>query len=54
MARNWVSLCELSDTPPTALIREFYSNLSVYSKDTSGHYLTICESSKCVTTQELV
>ena len=40
MARNWVSLCEESDTPPTALIREFYSNLFVYSKTTDGHYLT--------------
>ena len=31
---------ELSYTPPDALIRKFYSNLSVYSEDTSGHYLT--------------
>ena len=40
VARNWVSLCELSDTPPAALIRELYSNLSVYSEVTGGHYLT--------------
>ena len=26
--------------PPVAVIREFYSNLSVYSEVTSGHYLT--------------
>ena len=28
---NWVSLCEVSDPPLAALLREFYSNLSVYS-----------------------
>ena len=27
------------DPPPTALIKEFYSNLSVYSEVTGGHYL---------------
>ena len=40
MSRNWVSLCEASDPPPTTLIREFYSNLSIYSEITGGHYLT--------------
>ena len=40
MFRNWVSLCDVSHPPPTALIREFYSNLSVYSEDIGGHYLT--------------
>ena len=40
MSRNSVSLCEVSDPPPTALIREFYSNLFVYSEVTGGHYLT--------------
>ena len=30
----------MSEPPAAALIREFYSNLFVYSKDTSGHYLT--------------
>ena len=39
VARNWVSLSELSDTPPAALITELFSNLSVYSEVTSGHYL---------------
>ena len=33
---NWVSLCE----DLAALLREFYSNLSVYFKVTGGHYLT--------------
>ena len=37
VSRNRVSLCEVSDPPPAALIREFYSNLSVYSEVTGGH-----------------
>ena len=40
MSRNWVSLCEVFDPPPVALIREFYSNLFIYSEVTGGHYLT--------------
>ena len=40
VSRNWVSLCEVFDPPPVALIREFYSNLSIYSEVTGGHYLT--------------
>ena len=28
------------DHPVTALIREFYSNLSIYPEMTGGHYLT--------------
>ena len=40
VCRNWVSLCEVFDPPPIALIREFYSNLSIYFEVTSGHYLT--------------
>ena len=40
VSRNWVSLCDVSDPPIAALIREFYSNLSIYSKVTGGHYLT--------------
>ena len=35
-----MSLCEVSNPPPAALIREFYSNLSVYSEAIGGHYLT--------------
>ena len=35
-----MSLCAVSDPPPTALIREFYSNLSIHSDDSGGHYLT--------------
>ena len=40
VSRNWVSLCEVSNPPPAILIREFYSNLSIYPEMTSGHYLT--------------
>ena len=40
MFRNWVSFCDVSDPPPAALIREFYSNLSVYFEDRGGYYLT--------------
>ena len=40
VARNWVSLCEVSKLPLAALMREFYTNLSIYSEDTGGHYLT--------------
>ena len=40
MSRNWVSLCEVSDAPPATLIKEFYSNLSIYFEDISGHYFT--------------
>ena len=52
MSRNWVSLCEVSD-PPAAFIREFYSNLSIYSKVIGGHYLTswICGQQFTITKQ---
>ena len=40
VSRNQGSSCEVSHSSPAALIREFYSNLFVYSEDTGGHYLT--------------
>ena len=40
MSRNWVSLCEVSNPPAVALIREFYSNLSVISKVIGDHSST--------------
>ena len=40
VSRNWASLCDVSHSPPAALIKEFYSNLSVHFEDTDGHYLT--------------
>ena len=38
--RNLVYLYEVSDPPPVALIREFYSNFFDYSEVIGGHYLT--------------
>ena len=35
-----MSLCDVSNAPPAALIREFYSNLSIYPEVTGGHYMT--------------
>ena len=40
MSKKWVSLCEVSNPPPAVLIREFYSNISIYHKMTGGHNLT--------------
>ena len=40
MSRTWVSLCDVSNPPFAALIREFYSNLSVYFEDIECHYLS--------------
>ena len=40
VSRNWVSLCEVFDLPPATLIREFYSNLSIYPEMIGGHYFT--------------
>ena len=39
-SRKWLSLCSDLVPPPTALIREFYSNLSTLSDSFGGHYLT--------------
>ena len=33
-------MCEVFDPPLTAVICKFFSNLSVYSEVTGGHYLT--------------
>ena len=35
-----MSLCDVSYPHPAALIREFYSNISIHSDDSGGHYLT--------------
>ena len=34
------SLCDVFDPPLTALIGEFFSNLSIYFEVTGGYYLT--------------
>ena len=33
--RGWLSMMDISHPPPAALIREFYSNLSVHSDDSN-------------------
>ena len=40
VSKNWISLCVVFGPPLTALIREFYKNLFVYSEVIGGHYLT--------------
>ena len=40
VSRNWVSSCDVSDPPLANLIREFFSNHSIYSEVIGGHYLT--------------
>ena len=37
--RGWLSLLDISHPPPAALIREFYSNLSVHSNDSNTQYV---------------
>ena len=40
-SRHWLSLCTNIQPPPTDLIREFYSNLSVH-EDLRGHTVASC------------
>ena len=37
--RGWLALLDISHSPPVALIREFYSNLSVHSDDSITQYV---------------
>ena len=37
--RGWLPLLDISHPPSAALIREFYSNLSVHSNDSNNHYV---------------
>ena len=37
--RGWLPLLDISHPPPAALIREFYSNLSVHSNDSNVQYV---------------
>ena len=53
--RNWVSLCGVSDPPLDTLIREFYSNLFIYSQVTGNHYLTTwIRGKECMITKQTV
>ena len=40
--RGWLSLLNISHPPLAALIREFYSNLSVHSNASNTHYVMSC------------
>ena len=37
--RGWLPLLDFEHPPPTTLIREFYSNLSVHSDDSNTQYV---------------
>ena len=37
--RGWLSLLDISHRPLAALIREFYTNLSIHSDDSNTHYV---------------
>ena len=37
--RRWLSLLDIYHPPPAALIRKFYSNLSVHSDDSNTQYV---------------
>ena len=38
-SRGWLPLMVIEHPPPIALIREFYSNLSVHSNDSNTQYV---------------
>ena len=38
-SRGWLPLMDIEHPPPTSLIKEFYSNLSVHSDDSSTQYV---------------
>ena len=37
--RGWLPLLDVDHPPPAVLIKEFYSNLSVYSDDSNVQYV---------------
>ena len=37
--RGWLPLLDVDHPPPTVLIKEFYSNLSVHSDDSNVQYV---------------
>ena len=37
--RGWLPLMDINHPPPTSLIREFYSNLSIHSNDSNTQYV---------------
>ena len=54
-SRGWLPLLDVEHPPPTALIREFYSNLSIYSDDSNIHYVkTWIRDEEFIITREVV
>ena len=53
--RGWLPLLEVEHPPPTALIREFYSNLSIHYDISNIHYVkTWIRGEECVITPEVM
>ena len=53
--RGWLSLLDVEHAPPVALIREFYSNLSIHSDCSNIHYVkTWIQGEEFVITLEVV
>ena len=42
-SQGWLPLMDIEHPPPVALIREFYSNLSIHSDDSNTQYVMCCE-----------
>ena len=54
-SRGWLPLLDVQHPPPAALIREFYSNLSIHSDDFNIHYVkTWIRGEEFVITREVV
>ena len=54
-SRGWLSLLDVEHPPPAALIREFYSNLSIHIDDSNIHFVrTWIKGYEFVITHEVV
>ena len=54
-SRGWLPVLDVEHTPLAALIREFYSNLSIHSDDSNFHYVkTWIRGEEFVVTYEIV
>ena len=52
-SRGWLSLLEIDHPPPTALIREFFLNLSCHVYD-SNTFVRSCDGDQGITSKDLV
>ena len=54
-SQGWLPILDVEHPPPPALIREFYSNLSIHTNDSNIHFVkTWIKSEKFVITREVV